>query len=200
MKKESTVVSIGNTKIGKTSNVSLMPIASCPEDAPCKKDCYACKSARIYSSALKKWASNLALWKGAPAEFELQIMRSLERKRPEYFRWAVAGDIPDVNYLRMMLRVARRFPDTKFLAFTKQYSILTAEGPEVPPNLTIVVSGWEGYRLESFNYLGQRYPTSWVTFKGKPSPSESFRCPGRCESCRACWGLAAGKMVEFRKH
>jgi len=204
VKKESTVVSEGNLKIGKTPNVSLLPGATCAADVPCKSKCYCSRAMRCYPSAFKKWAANTRLWQTDPQEFERQILVYLEKKRPEYFRWAVAGDMPDINYLRMMLRVARRFPDTKFLAFTKQYNLLIEEQGDrvawVPPNLTIIVSGWPGYRTKAFDRLEDIYPTSWVTFKGETSPLYTFPCPGKCEGCRKCWGLKAAEQVEFKEH
>ena len=199
--KTETVVSDGNSKIGATPNVSLLPGLSCPVGVPCAKKCYCTKACAQYFGALKKWYSNSLLWRSNPKEFERQIMVYLEKKRSKYFRWAVAGDIPDVNYLRMMLRVARRFPDTKFLAFTKQYSILIEEYPDEIPNLTIIVSGWPGYRSETFKQLRDLYPASWVRLKGgEEATGVVLECPGKCEGCRRCWGLETHTTVEFKEH
>ena len=193
--------------MGRTPNVSLLPGETCPEHCKCREKCYANKATRR-PSVFRKWAANTALWKSDPREFERQIMVYCEKRRPEFFRWQVAGDIPDVNYLRMMIRVACRFPDTKFLAFTKRYdhfasdkSVITREDWAIPDNLTVVLSGWPDYRRDQWAFAAGVYPIAWVNLEeGGETFLGSFKCPGKCESCRHCWGMVAGECVEFEEH
>lgn len=198
--KTETVVSPGNLKLGRhTPNVSLLPIVTCAKGVPCGKKCYCNKACRLYNTALRKWFNSTCLWQSNPVEFEKQIFVYLEKRPATFFRWAVAGDIPDRNYLRMMERVARRFPDTKFLAFTKQYSLL-GDPETLPPNLVIVVSGWPGYRASLFEEIRRNYPVAWTHLKGQTSMAGAFQCPGKCEACRYCWGMKAGNTIEFKEH
>jgi len=60
-----------------------------------------------------------------------EVFEQIEKKQPKFFRWHVAGDIPDAMYLAMMYRVACRFKRTKFLAFTKRYNLIRELPPEV---------------------------------------------------------------------
>ncbi len=203
--KESTVISTGNMKIGKMPNVSLLPVVTCPKGVPCSKACYCTKAQRAYPSAQKKWNENTTLWQTNPVEFERQVMVYLEKKHATHFRWAVAGDIPDVNYLRMMFRVARRFPDTKFLAFTKQYELVIEHAEDVPSNLALIVSGWDGWKSSMFLMCAALFPVAQVHLKGRPTRRIQgipvLECPGKCEPCgRRCWDMKKGSMVEFKEH
>ncbi len=204
--KETTVVSIGNIKIGACPNVSLLPGKTCPKDCKCYTKCYAKKALRR-PCVFNKWAANTKLWEENPPEFERQIMVYLEKHPAKYFRWQVAGDIPDVNYLRMMERVARRFPDTKFLCFTKQYEMVMGEQGDLidPPNLTIVISGWPKWKNSLFLTCATYYPVSQVHLKGEPrrfiKDHKLIECPGKCGPCDyKCWKLKVGEMVEFKEH
>ena len=202
---EKSVISPGNLKLGACPNVSLLPGKTCPKNCPCIGRCYAKKALRR-PCVFNKWSANTSLWEGDPKEFERQIMVYLEKHPSSYFRWQVAGDIPDVNYLRMMLRVARRFPDTKFLCFTKKYELLVREEPDALPNLSLVVSGWNGWKEALLVELTKQYPASWVVLKDGHQRwtlwgEGAFLCPGKCGPCGyKCWSLKAGQCVEFKEH
>jgi hypothetical protein len=207
------VVSDGNQKIGKTPNVSLLPILTCAKDVPCAEKCYCMKALRMYPEVLKKWYANTVKWDRSPHEFRNDIVKCLN-KEPEYFRWFVAGDIPDDRFRSTMIRLAQNYPKTKFLAFTKQYwlfgNFIHGNGfvwyPRsflgIPDNLTIIMSRWDNWYEHMFPGSPE-YPTSSVIFKGRATPPENatqFICPGECEGCRKCWGLKAGQTVMFKEH
>jgi len=208
------VVSDGNQKIGKTPNVSLLPIVTCAKDVPCAEKCYCMKALRTYPEVLKKWYANTVKWNKYPHEFRNDIEECLA-KEPEYFRWFVAGDIPDDRFRSMMIRLAVNYPMTKFLAFTKQYWLfgdhVHGNGftwyPRsflgIPDNLTIIMSRWGDWCDNMFSSPTLEYPTSSVIFKGGHTPSNTatrFVCPGKCEGCRKCWGLNVGQTVMFEEH
>ena len=203
-------VSNGNGKMGKVMNLSLPPVLSCRDDAPCVKDCYAMKSYRMYPVVRNAWDSNLKIWKGdkeyydwespgeARAFFENSLKAQLRSQKPRFFRWHVGGDIPDARYFMMMMVVAERFPQTRFLAFTKQYDII-AESKMVPPsNLSIVLSAWPGYTLNNPKEL----PIAWMQDGTETRiPRYTIECPGNCEACGMCWSLGElGVDTMFHKH
>ena len=52
------------------------------------------------------------------------------------FRFHVGGDIIDNIYFDYMVAIARDFPETKFLAFTKKYEIVNAYIDRVVSDVT----------------------------------------------------------------
>lgn len=128
-------VFLKNSKMGKVMHISLPPIESCPSDAPCAVGCYAMKAWRMYKACRAAWTGNLSMWKEAAITYEQDIINAIAKRKtkdPILFRWHMAGDIPDARYLNMMMRIARRFPAVKFLAFTKRYQ-LVADNPIIIP-------------------------------------------------------------------
>lgn len=202
-------------KIGKTPNVSQLPVATCPKGVPCSQRCYACKATRTYNTALRKWFNNTCLWRSDPKEFEKQVFVYIEKRRPKFFRWSVAGDIPDPEYFRMILRTACRFPDTKFYVPTKYYdlfltskgdTIVTREDWGVPANLTLLISRWGHYEKGKVDLLMTAFPVANVQLKDDAAASDDHglkvrKCPGKCDKCRICWGkIKVGECVEFKEH
>jgi hypothetical protein len=212
-KPSESVVSDGNQKIGKTPNVSLLPVLTCAREIPCAEKCYCMKALRTYQGVQEKWYANTVKWVRSPNRFRDDIDACLNNN-PKYFRWFVAGDIPDASFLTMMVSVADNYPGTKFLAFTKRYEFFSQYVPKhgytfyprsflgLPDNLTIVMSRWGDWKYPWF--FGQpQYPTSSVIFKGGVTPPENatqFICPGKCEGCRKCWDLKVGQTVMFKEH
>jgi hypothetical protein len=191
-------ISCGNTKIGNTGNVSLTPCASCPNDAPCKSTCYALKSYRMYKQVKSAWDSNLHYARNNRQGYFKQIGSYLTKKQPSFFRWHVAGDILDQDYLDNLVRLAKLSPNTKHLCFTKRYSLNFAAAKKVS-NLSIVFSMWTNYGNTRKNM-----PRAWMLDPKDPDtriPKDAIPCPGSCESCGMCWSLKQiGRDVVFHKH
>lgn len=187
-----------NKKMGRIHNVSLAPIASCRWRAPCRHDCYAQKAFRMFRGTRLAWARNLRLWKDAPDKFEFELREKLIKHKPRFFRWHVAGDIPDGDYLEMMIRTADEFPNTKFLAFTKQYQTINNCSLLIPDNLSIVMSAWPGLTMEN----PQEYPVAWMQDGTEQRvPDNALECHGECIACGMCWNLKKiNRDVVFEKH
>lgn len=133
-------------------------------------------------------------------------MAFLSAKKPKYFRWHVAGDIPDLEYLRLMCWIAYCFPKTKFLAFTKNYVLVSYWRINISavPNLNIVVSRWPNINVP---YVIEddlsAFPQAWMRDPKHPDPhipANVKECGGNCESCGICWKLKKGQSVVFNKH
>ena len=61
-------------------------------------------------------------------------------------------------------------------------------------------TNWPGCDIPSD--LRQKYSVAWLD-DGTDSriPEDAMECPGNCETCGACWGLAKrGIDVRFAKH
>jgi hypothetical protein len=189
-------------------NISLSP-AMCNKALPCKKDCYAMKSFNQYPNVRAAWSNNLAVYLSDSRGYFEQLSKELEKlsKKPKhkrFFRYHVAGDIVDQNYLNNMLNLAAKFPTIKFLAFTKRHE-LDYSGLDNHPNLTIVFSYWpnfgnadndmpKAFLLDNKNYE-QNYDT-----RMKESYKDMYVCSGSCKDCRVCWDLKDNEHVIFIKH
>lgn len=197
-------ISKGNIKLGSGKNaphsISLPPGLSCPPGVPCLADCYARKRGYNFRKTVKNaWDRNWRTWQTTPSKFEQEVCAYLMVHEPGWFRWHVGGDIPNADYLLMMQRTARAFPNVKFLAFTKQYEIAYKGLKGTPPNLQLVLSMWPGWGAP---LPDKRLPHAWMQDGAENRvPADALECPGCCEECGMCWSLSRlGLDVVFRKH
>lgn len=206
MKRASVKISEGNSKVGRIPNLSLIPIKACGAcfgncKPPCAKQCYALKAWKQYPDTRAAWTLNYTLArKDLNAFFEGIRVELAKRRKLPFFRWHVAGDILSPEYLEGMVYLAELFPETKFLAFTKQYRIVNEYQNDLPPNLTIVFSAWPGLTIEN----PKRLPVAYMIPENGEEPrvtKRTIRCPGNCESCGMCWDLPRLKRdVAFNEH
>lgn len=199
-KNDRVTITRGNEKIGEcTWNVSLSPVISCAAGVPCTKDCYAVKFAKLRPSCREAWSKNLRIAREDMPGYFKQISERLRnaRKQPRFFRWHVAGDILNAEYLSGMLAIAREFPAIKFLCFTKKFDLLNGIAGE--PNLQFVLSMWPGMAVPEGL---ESYPRSWMQDGTEARiPENAIECPGRCDQCGMCWNLSKiGRDVYFHKH
>jgi hypothetical protein len=195
-------ISPGNVKMGAIPSVSLPPVITCPHGAPCAKKCYAAKLCRLRPSVRNAYQNNLDILNADPAEYWRQVRFAVSMSR--YFRFHVAGDIPDDIYFVDMVITAKQNPATQILAFTKQYDIvnryLDVFG-SLPENLHIVFSEWgDGWNVPNPHGL----PTSAVIFKGTEPRDDWKICGGNCTECVCrgvdCWELKNGETIAFYEH
>lgn len=197
-------ISAGNSKMGTIPSVSLPPVKTCPAGCPCAKKCYALKLCRIRKNVREAYERNLNIYRNDPKSYELQVKSAASMTR--FFRWHVSGDIPDMDYLKMMARVARELPGTKFLCFTKQYSLVNdfLYCEDKPRNLQIIFSLWDSeWNVKVHN--PHDLPMSAVIFKDNPGNVEYTKiCGGNCTECACagigCWELKPGETIAFYEH
>lgn len=189
-------ISEGNSKLGKIPNISLVPCKDCPADAPCRKECYAMKAYKMYPLVRKAWGINSDQIREDREQYFNDVAAYLRKKKPAFFRWHVAGDIPDMGYLQSMVTIALAFPETKFLAFTKGHDLLK-NLPHGAANLTLVASMWPNWGKKP-----KGYPAAWMQDgTEKRVPKDALICPGACDGCGMCWNLKnLKKDVVFNKH
>ena len=198
-------VSRGNSKIGHTPNISLPPGESCQPDVPCAKDCYAKKAYRLYKKTKFAWDENLVEYRKDPEGYFRQIEEFLTKHPTAFFRWHVSGDIPDMAYLEGMARIAKEFPLTGFLAYTR--FPFEDSGVRMPENITIMRSLWFfdrpiDKRYPSFGVVAREFYEEMQNLEdnGNPLPSGIFVCKGSCETCRKCWNAEGGDLMINKKH
>jgi hypothetical protein len=181
-------ISPGNSKIGKrsTPNVSLLPVVTCPPEAPCAKDCYARRLA-INKETIAAWLDNTAFALHDPGAFCAEVSSYCQKKKPAFFRWHVAGDIPSEAYQIGVIATAEVCPDTNFLIFTKRLGYNWKGKAE---NLKVFFSSWpgDGMEVDSRWVIKNRGMTgvAWQD-SDERAPKGGFHCTGSCEDCRSCW-------------
>lgn len=194
-------ISPGNQKMGFIPSVSLPPVVTCAHGCTCAKKCYAAKLCRIRASVRNAYQRNLDILENDPAYYWLQVKAAAMVTR--YFRFHVSGDIPNYDYLENMIQLATELPGTRFLCFTKKYSLVNEyidHVGKIPANLQLVFSAWDGMHMENPYNL----PVANVIFKGT-EPAENWKiCGGNCMECACrgvgCWELKPGEHIAFYEH
>lgn len=189
-------VSPGNIKLGAIPNISLPPGLSCQPGVPCVADCYAQKAVRLYKPAREAWQRNWQIYRDDPEDYFGQVSMWVSDHTPDFFRWHVAGDIPEQRYFSGMINVAFEYSETRFLCFTKNYGVTNQVF--VPKNLAVVHSAWPGYPAPPGDL-----PIAWMQDgTEKRVPGDALKCAGHCGYCGGtCWHLKElGKDVVFNKH
>lgn len=195
-------VTNGNRKIGRVMNVSLLPIFTCLTNCTgCRFFCYDIKACMQYKNVLLARVRNTVLLWCNRREYFRQIEEKICRRRKnKYFRWHVAGDIIDENYLINMIEIARRHTDFVFWTYTKQYHIINHYcdkfGREsIPGNLSIMFSQWDGIAMIN--------PYNFPEFRvyDDVTNATEHKCPGNCETClKAKTGCPYGITSCVKKH
>lgn len=205
---QSNLISInnGNSKTGKGCLTLSVPTITCAPDAPCRKGCYCMKGNQMYPNVCGAYYRNYRIWCDDPKGFEEQLAHVLKYEGLPLFRWHDAGEIPDEKYLAMMFRIAIRFPNVSFLAYTKKYDLVNEFLKEhvIPENLCIRFSAWD----KDWDVPNPwNLPMTYVDFTDKAKnpdiPRNAFKCNGgkeyTCTTCRMCF-MKQVKSVVFGQH
>lgn len=185
-------------------SVGLPPGKTCRPDAPCLKKCYARKGRFAFQRNKELLQKNLRIWNEDHDFFAHEVM--IAAFPAKFFRWFPSGDIPDEDFLKMMVSVSDEVPGTRFLAFTKKDDLVNQyldTHPMWPGNLVIALSAW-GDEFEIKNPHG--LPMAYIRFKKKQCtiPPDAHQCPKFCGDCvfskASCWDLKPGESVVFDEH
>ena len=194
-------ISKGNKKMGPIHSVSLPACTTCDPSAPCFRDCYAAKIARIYTTARDSYLRNLEILRDNPADFWRQVRADASTQR--FFRFNVSGDIPTAEFFADVVATAEQIPTTTFLIFTKRHYFINDflnAGGTIPANLKVILSNWGGWKCPNPHGL----PVCEVIFKGDPIRDGWHLCGGDCSACAVggvgCWHTRHGDTVAIRKH
>ena len=193
-------ISPGNQKMGYIPSVSLPPVVTCAAGCKCATKCYAARLCKIRKTVWAAYERNLQILETEPAAYGLQV--NAAAMVTKYFRFHVSGDIPNMEYLKNMIQLARELPGTTFLAFTKKYSLVNdcLHCVDLPANLKIIFSAWSGMEMHNPHNL----PVANVIFKGT-EPADNWKiCGGNCAECACrgvgCWELRPGEQIAFYEH
>jgi hypothetical protein len=193
-------ISPGNKKLGFIPSVSLPPIVTCAAGCTCATKCYAARYCKIRKNVRDAYARNYRIYQNNIDDYFLQVKAAAMVSK--YFRYHVSGDIPDLNYLDKMVKLAEDLPGTTFLVFTKKYNLVNnfRQHAAVPANLKIIFSAWPGMNMEN----PYNFPVANVIFKGQ-APADNWKiCGGNCMECACrgvgCWELKSGENIAFYEH
>ena len=196
-------VSKGNSKIGKICNINMPALITCRPGVPCSKNCYACKGFYNMPSVKACYKENLRMVLEEIGQAEIDISNQLPKTGNHYCRLHSSGDFVNMEYLEMLIRIAKKFHWIKFKAFTKKYELVNEYFNKMgilskPRNFTIIFSGWEGLTMVN----PYNFPTAWVKEFSRESDikKEAFTCTGHCDTCYHCWNMVEDDQVLFHKH
>ena len=204
-------ISPGNSKMGAIPSVSLPAGTTCRRNCPCFKKCYARRLERFRKAVHESYEENYALLQSDPDTYWREVEAAVMMNR--FFRFHVAGDVPDTDYLKHIIEIASRNIHCEILCFTKQYEIVNGLmeeywehtkpiRPILPPNLHLIFSAWKG--LEMQNPWG--FPEAHVIFRdGSTTAREGAKeCGGNCTTCAktkgGCWSLGYGEQLTIHEH
>ena len=104
------------------------------------------------------------------------------------------------DYLNACCEIAKRNPEVKFLAFTKQYEIVgeALELGLIPSNFNIVFSAWNELIPENKDSVPVAYYDDGE-HEDLIDPKATV-CGGDCQHCKKCFYLGKGESVRFSKH
>lgn len=182
-------------KMGSIPSVSLSPAMTCNPGLTCWRLCYARRFMAIRPSMAKTWADNTQVAMTYCKRFFLAVAGSLAAELPPFFRWHVGGEMPDQDYFGRMCGLARDFPRTRFLCFTRRHDLNLRR----PDNLNVVASVWPGHG--DVSKLRRRgLPIAWMQDGTETRLPVGVKvCQGHCSACRHCLKPGA-KDVCFLKH
>lgn len=198
-------ISNGNRKIGKVLNVSIAPLVTCGNCKECSKYCYDLKACLQYENVRNARAKNTAILQFDREEYFYQIENKMKKRRGNfYFRFHVSGEIPDIDYLDRMIKLARKYPHFTIWTYTKMYGIVNnwckQYGKEnIPSNLHIMFSEWRGMPMNN----PYDFPVFTVRFisEGEKFLPKVWICPGNCDICKkAKRGCVVGENVQAADH
>ena len=195
-------ISPGNSKLGAIPSVSLPAIKTC-RACECNKKCYAYKLERLRKTVRNAYQHNLEVLTYNNDTYWREVEASIMMSR--FFRFHVSGDIPDFDYLKHMVEIAKRNPHCEILCFTKKYELVNEYldlWKEFPKNLHMILSGWVGLKMVNPYSL----PEAHVKYRDGSTTArpDAIPCSGNCSECArtdgGCWALRTGDQVVFNEH
>lgn len=195
-------ISNGNQKMGAIPSISMLQGVTCPEGCKCREYCYAADP--LFKSRTKTaHERNYEIWKENPQDYFEQINAFCKLSLIPYFRWHVAGDIPDYSYLEGMIKIANENQRISFLCFTKRYEFVNAWmriNGVLPQNLHILFSEDANLQMKNAGHL----PVVKIYKDESEIQPDWLLCGGNCTECICrgvgCWQLKNGDTIAIKLH
>lgn len=135
--------------------------------ADCKGDCYAVRSAVFHNNAIiPAWGRNTILLRNDPAKVQREITEFCNKNIVKYFRFHTAGEIENMEQLKLYCDICKANPEVTFYIYTKRFDLLyqlfDINATPIPDNFIINLSEWHG-NVENF-IQSVEYPNSTKAF------------------------------------
>ena len=215
-------ISEGNEKVGNTICFNLPIEYTCSHCCECylKGLCYAEQGCYNFADNQAKYSENLHFYNNHTKEQFLKALQlAIDTIGYKLFRYFTCGDIPNYDFIEVMVQLAKANPDIRFWSYTKKYSLcnryVAENGGSIekafPENLVIIFSHWLN---EDGSYYPMdnpyNFPTSeFIPFgKEKLAENATFICPCSdptvnvtCETCEhKCYTLKPGQSQALCEH
>lgn len=194
-------ISKGNRKTGAIRSLSLPPFITCDPGLHCYKDCYARKVERYSPDAKKAYKRNLDLYQANKKLYwdAIQYLTKID----SFFRYSVAGDIADRDYLQGIHDTAIENKNCRYLVFTKKYKLVNNFYSEnIKPDNLIILFSVDFDQVEPDN--PHKFPLIHVVESLENIPDNWSVCGGNCFDCicrnTGCWTLEPGARLAILKH
>lgn len=193
------LLSNSNVKLGKEIYNFNLPRTTCEpfRTAICDRYCYAKVGAFTFQKT--KDALNHNLEASLDPDFVALIETMIEIKKIKWVRLHASGDFYSQEYLDKWIEIASDYPNTRFLAFTRNYLL---EYSKRPSNLIIY------YSIDDSTKYMLKNHTLFATlitpikpeqeYKHMEHHSSGFICKSACKDCKFCF--AGTKNVVFLRH
>lgn len=211
-------VNEGNTKTGEKCINYNFPIEyTCKHDCECYKNgtCYAESGCYLFANNQANYSENYNFYKANDKEtFVNALQLAINTFKFNLFRYFTCGDIPNVNFIDCMVKLAINNPGIKFWSYTKKYNLVNSwidNNGQLPENLTIIFSHW--LNTDGTYYpMNNKYnlPTSEFIPYGKEGLAKAVThiCPcsdptvkATCATCdHACYNLKCGQSMALLEH
>lgn len=195
-----------NSKLGRQCISVPFPVSVCNPNAPCYKLCYAQHGCQAFANVQGAYHRNLRIYNNNADDFFEQLSNKIESLHLPMVRFFDSGDYPNKEFLIRSVELSKKFPNVKFMAFTKKYDLVNDyldHGGKIPDNYNIVFSAWDKSWSVPNPY---NLSIAYIKFKNEDVtpeiPKNSFHCPGRkstCSVCKVCWNKKV-KSVYFDEH
>lgn len=213
----------GNTKTGKSVGGYGHTIeTSCTHMCECYKlkDCYGCGGNYLYPSTQLFLADNsLCFLHYGWEKMADMIIETIRKNHIKKYRWFTVGDIPNADFIRLMVKVGTECPDVKYWAYTKKYAMVNrfiekefgGNADRFQRITGMIFSHWRN-RDGSFFPMDNPYhmPTSEFVPFGHEEDAENADhiCPcsnpdvvEHCEDCSTpCYELRLGMSMALLEH
>lgn len=217
-------VSTGNKKIGNgIYNISLLPgnkplrkkdgtlLSNIPGTCGgccknCENACYARNYvSRYHNTCVPTYQDNTLLAIHDPARYWNEIQAYINNGIVSVFRFHVAGEIPNEDYLIRLIDLAYVNADVKFCIYTKRFAWIEKYQNDIPENLHVLVSIWHK------NYSNPYHFAEFIYDDGtEPKLAEIPHCPAvdkngfetgiTCAKCKRCINAKRGDRIAVYAH
>jgi hypothetical protein len=205
-----------NSKLKSIASFGILPSSNCKgtcinSTVLCRKFCYVNghnELSRKLSEKVRLELNTFLIKRLPRREIKNQLRKFFDSYQGKYFRVHYSGDFFSQWYIDLWYEIIREYPSINFLAFTKSYSL---NFDNKPSNLSLVYSVFPDTKniIDDIPLSIAIFPSGYIFDNNIYRHSQDIQdridkavqCPGNCETCLACFGLAEKNLdVTFHIH